>query len=353
MLTYWAIFVLLSVLSLAPLQVRERRILSILIGLLLMGVAGLRAGITADYDSYLAKYNAFKAGDTDEGIEASYKIICDIVANTVDHFNGVLLIYAFLAILPLVYAIIVQTKSSLLVFPYFYSYYFFLHPMTQIREAVAATMLLMSLQFIKEKKLILFVIIILIGSFFHISLMLFLPFYFILNYVNLTLKTSFICLLIGVGIAQIHVLNLVLGYNLGTDSYIIAKLYAHKGTIEAGFGERTAGVYILMIYAKLLFNFFLRYKEKTIAAHSGYFKIFLNLHFFGCLSYLILSDLHIVAGRVSELLCIVEIFLVPSLVYIFRPRVFGKILVLGICLFQLIITLYVVILSGPYRIGMQ
>lgn len=351
MLLYWAIFALISIVSLIPLKVKERQLFCVLTAILLIFLAGSRAAITADYDTYLAKYNAFKAGDVDEGIEFSYKLICDFVAKTVDHFNGVLIIYAFLTIAPLAYALIVETKASLLVFPYFYSYYFFLHPMTQIREAVAAAMLLVSLQYVKEKKLILFLITIAVGSFFHVSLMLFLPFYYILNRVKLTLKTAFICFIICLGISQIHLLNLVLGYDLSNDSYIIAKLYAHKSTIEAGFGERTAGVYILMIYAKILFNFFLRYKEKTIEKHNDYFKIFLNLHFFGCLSYLILSDLHIVAGRVSELLCIVEIFLVPYLVYLFKPRIMGKVLILCICIFQLIISLYVVILSGPYQVG--
>ncbi|WP_165503601.1 EpsG family protein [Pedobacter hiemivivus] len=330
---------------------KERQLFCILIGFFLTLLAGLRAGITSDYDAYLDKYNIFKAGYIDEGMEVSYKIICDFIANTIDHFNGVLLIYAFLAIVPLVYAAIIQTRSSLLIFPYFYSYYFFLHPMTQIREAVAASMLLVSLQFIKERKLTFFIISIIIGSFFHVSLMLFLPFYIILTRVKLTFKTSIICFIICLGIAQTHLLNFVLGYNLNTDFYIISKIYMHKSTIEAGFGERTAGVYILMIYAKILFNFFLRYYENIISKQSDYFQIFLNLHFYGCLSYLILSDLHIVAARVSELLCLVEIFLVPYLVYIFKPRLFGKAMILGISFFQLIITLYIVQLSSPYRFG--
>ncbi|MHA4894109.1 EpsG family protein [Pedobacter sp. PWIIR3] len=341
----------MSIAALLPVGIRERKVLFLGICLILTLICGFRASITADYDVYLAKYLSIKNGESGEGMEFTYSIISNLVANSINHFNGLIFIYAMLSIGSFTYAAMKQTKSFLLVLPYYFSYYYFLHPMTQIREAVAASFLLVSLQFIKERKFINFLFVILIGSCFHVSLILFIPFYYILGRLNLSLKGAFALMILGVLVSQIHLLNLVLGFDLNSESYILSKIYMYKGTIEAGVGERTAGVYIIMIYLKLFFNFILRLKEKAISKHTKYYNVFLDLHFYGCLSYILLSDIHMVGGRVSELLSVVEIFLVPYFIYIFRPSIFGKILILFICAFQLIIALYFVHLSGPYKIG--
>lgn len=348
---YWFIFTFISILAILPLQIRERTVASVIIAIILILICGLRASITSDYDAYLEKFIELKRGYVNEGMEISYTIISELVAKTFNHINGVMFIYALLSIGVLAVAAIKLTKSFLLVFPYFFSYYFFLHPMSQIREAVAAAFMLLSIKYVKDKNIVWFLTVIVFGTFFHVSLLIFLPFYFILNRIELSFKRSLICFFFCLIVSQFHILSLALSYDLNSDFYIISKIYMHKSTIDAGIGERTAGVYIIMIYLKLLFNFILRYRQELLIKHNRYFKIFLDMHFYGCLSYILLSDLHIVAARISELLCLVEIFMVPYFIYIFRPRVFGKLVIIGISVFQLIITLYVVKLSLPYRIG--
>ena len=59
---------------------------------------------------------------------------------------------------------------------------FFAHSMNLFRQSIAATICLLAFPFLKKRKLILFVLVVLLASAFHISALFLLPFYWILNW---------------------------------------------------------------------------------------------------------------------------------------------------------------------------
>ena len=59
---------------------------------------------------------------------------------------------------------------------------FFAHSMNLFRQSIAATICLLAFPFLKKRKLIFFVLVVLLASAFHISALFLLPFYWILNW---------------------------------------------------------------------------------------------------------------------------------------------------------------------------
>ncbi|WP_207495337.1 EpsG family protein [Aridibaculum aurantiacum] len=330
----------------------QRAIFLSVISFVLIMLCGLRGDVDGDYWSYILSYQGAISDQENLNVEFSYNAISKIVDAVVGNFSGVLFFYAFVSISLLTYIIIKFYHANIYVFLVYYSFYFFLHPMTQIRGSIAASALLLSLQFIYKKQFWLFLLVVIAGAFFHASTLLILPFYFIVNRFQLKNSHAICIAIIAFVIGKVfHPFNLLMGLPLGEGLYVLNKLEMHKNTLEGGVGNRTADVYIIMALLKLGFNIFLRYKADLLQERFKYFRTFLTVHFWGYVIYLLLSDMHIVSARISELLGITEIFLIPMLIEVFTPKWAGKSMVITMAVFQLVISLFIVKLVRPYELG--
>ena len=327
------------------------------LGFILTLFASLRGNIGGDYEAYLNLYNTAKEASSQSdlfSVEFTYYYICKIANFLSLGFMGVLFIYDMLAISILFYAVSKLSKQFFFVILFYYSFYFFLHPMIQLRASIAAGLVLVGVLCMIKKKRILFYLSVLIGSCFHISLLIFLPFYYLCRKIKLRPKFYFFFFLIAVIISKlISISGTLLSLLPEAYSFITLKLLSHQNTLEAGIGNRTANIYYIMACLKILFNLFLQSKVKLLEQKEKHITYTLVIHYFAYIIYILLSDMHIVAARIAELLGIVEILLIPMLIYIFRPSYFGKILVCSISFIQLIITLFFI--GGdfikPYAFG--
>lgn len=330
----------------------QRIIFLTIISFVLVMLCGLRGDIDGDYWSYILSYNGAVINQENDNLEFSYNAVSKIVDAVVGNFNGVLFFYAFVSITLLTFIIVQYYQANIYVFLVYYTFYFFLHPMTQIRGSIAASALLLSLQFIYRKQFWKFLLVVMAGAFFHASSLLILPFYFFVNHFRLKNSYAIIIAISAFVIGKVfHPFNLLVGLPFGEGLYVLNKLEMHKNTLEGGVGNRTADIYILMAMLKLGFNIFLRYKADLLEERFRYFRTFLTVHFWGYVIYLLLSDMHIVSARISELLGITEIFLIPMLIEVFRPKWAGKSMVITMAVFQLIISLFIVKLVRPYELG--
>jgi hypothetical protein len=330
----------------------QRAIFLFVIAFVLILMCGFRGDIDGDYWAYIISYNDAISNEVSANMEFSYTAISRMADALVGSFNGVLFFYALVSISLLTYIIIKYYNSNLYVFLVYYSFYFFLHPMTQIRGSIAASVVLLSLQFIYKKELWKFLLVVFLGAIFHSSSLLIIPFYFVVNNFKLKNYQAIIITIAAFIIGKVfRPFDLLVGLPFGEELYVLNKLEMHKNTLEGGVGNRTANVYIIMALLKLGFNIFLRYKAELLEERFKYFRTFLTVHFWGYIIYLLLSEMHLVSARIAELLGITEIFLIPMLIEMFRPKWAGKSMVITMAIFQFIITLFIVKLVRPYELG--
>lgn len=310
-------------------------------------LAGLRGKIDADIFQYEALYLNI-IGNGGGFVEPGFYLISCLSHWMFHSFQGVVFIYAVLALAPLTYIIIRYWEANLYILLYYYSFFFFLHPMTQIRLSAAIVYLILSVRYIGEKNFKKFLLFVLIGSFFHQTVLLFIPFYFILQK-QYSIKTQILWVVVAVFFSQTVSFSGIL-FDLASilsGNFMATKLLMHQGTLDGGVGARTASVYLIMVLIKIIFNLFLQSRLKK--EENKLLHLYLAAAFWGYLIYILFSDIHLIAARIAELFGITEIFYVPCLIKVFRPRCAGELMVVVIALFQLVVSLYLIGFIGEYE----
>lgn len=303
---------------------------------------GLRGDIDSDYKTYEKSFKYIELNDYGIGditFEPSFYFISKFAIAIGSDYWFVTLIYAILTFGVLFYSFYqISYRLSVFYILAYYSYFFFLHAVTQIRVGLGIGLLIFSILYVKERKPFKFILTVLSASFFHISCLIFLPMYYLLNNHVHTIKVKlFLFLSALILIKYFNILPLVISQLPSSDNLIIVKLLSHQYTLENGIGSRTANVFVVVIICKFLFNIFLHYKMQNKV--SPYFFYILQLHFYGCIVYILFSDMHIIAARFSDIFVVFEVLLIPMLLYVFNNLI-GRIIVYIICLFQLIVSLY-------------
>ncbi len=175
----------------------------IIVAVALIILAGIRiAG--ADYWPYLKLYftsnqyikwvNIF---DTELGIEPSYLIISKIVGNLRLPFFVLLFIYATIAVTLKTYTYFKISPYPFFTLLFYFMPFFFFQEMGHIRQGAAIACCLFSYQYIAEKKLLKFLLCLIIGYSFHKTTIIFLPAYWIAN-LNISTIQSFLIIVISI-----------------------------------------------------------------------------------------------------------------------------------------------------------
>ncbi len=351
MILYYLIFFLLAFFAFFNLPEKQRKTILMVFCAVFVLLAGLRGAIDGDHNAYLSKYQDIIASGDASGFEISYTVISKI-AGFFGSFQVLIFIYTLLSVVPFTYLVIKYWHSDILIFLLYFSFFFFLHAMTQIRIAVAINFFLLGLNYIAAKKPWKFSGSLLVGSLFHRSVLILAPLYFFLGK---HLKTSLMIIIIVTAVAlsvAIDGMSLIinqLGPLIG--GTIETKLQMHEGTMMGGLGGRTSGVYIIMVSVKLIVNVVYRRLFTTEINENSLLRVYLNATFFGCVFYIVFSDFHIVAARVAEMFYITEIFYIPMIVGCIKQRTIGRFAVIVYAFAQLFVTIEVIGFIQPYRLG--
>lgn len=236
------------------------------------------------------------------------------------------------------------TYLSLLLF---YSNFFLLQEMTQIRAAVALGILILSVHDVYERRRWSFAFKIFLAGLFHISSLSFV-FVYILNPYKINIKgywVLFFCILI-LGVLHIDFLSylpfigmlskklnnyLVLG-NLGNDSLNKINLFSLPSMLN-----------IIFLFL------FMSFHERLIA-HNRYSIIFIKLLFLSYASLFLLSSIPVIAFRMNELFLLSSIVSYTYLCYFIKPYWFAKLIVITLSLFFFYYNLFILGLLQPYHL---
>jgi transmembrane protein EpsG len=176
----------------------DRKLYIIIISILLVLQSGLRnVAVGADTYAYYSWFEEIKSTSWDqifetnkqyfqsgEGKDPGYLIFQKISQLIITNYQVYLIFIALILFVSLGFFIYYNTryiKEAMFAFVLFSVLFYPDYSITAIRQSIGAAVSLWAFEFIKRKKLIPFILIILIASSIHKSVLIFLPFYFIAN----------------------------------------------------------------------------------------------------------------------------------------------------------------------------
>ncbi|OXG08762.1 EpsG-like putative glucosyltransferase [Flavobacterium araucananum] len=247
------------------------------------------------------------------------------------------IIYAIVGVSIKAKAITNLTQFWFLSLIIYFSYYFLLHEMTQVRVGVSAGILLLAVPDIYNRKLTPFLLKVLIGCLFHYSMIVFLPFYFLggtkINKIFYLGGIIFVYVFYFLGLNVFSILSLIpLGFlQVKIDSYQI--LMDQDKNVEINV------INILMIL-RVFYMIILIYKQELLQSINVYSTVLIKIYSWSLFCLVLLASMPVMAFRVNQLLCIVEIILWPFMIYLFREKYLMTSIVLLVALGMLSIELF-------------
>lgn len=346
-------FIVLTLFISRLLRVQENYLL-FFIAVVLILVAGLRPiGVDMDSLTYEEVFNAvgspvsyFKDYQYNSFYEPAYYLFPSIITNYFGlNITWVFLLFAILGVSLKFIAIPRLTDFTFLSIAVYFSHFFLLHELTQIRAGVASGILLLCIIEIEKRNFLRFVILMFIGLLFHYSIIIFLPFYFLsTKKFNKKIYLALLYVPFILHFLKIDVITILQTFRLGV---ISDKIQLYNDLLDLGvFNEINVFNSVFLIQVFLCSVFII--KSDLLYKNNKYALLLLKIYCFATASLVIFSNIPVIAIRISELLYIVQIILLPFLIYIVRPRSVALLFIIVFALtFMSINLLYIGILK-PY-----
>ncbi|SOD20338.1 EpsG family protein [Pedobacter xixiisoli] len=253
---YWIILILLFILAVLS-ESKLTRTLKYLLIVIAAGsltlLAGLRGNIEPDYANYEEMFDnvGIYLSQGGEGVEHGYLFLNYIIKAVGLGFQAVVFIMAFLAIVPKVIFFYKHSPNFLFSSLVYFTSIYFLFDFIAIRQAVTITIFMCSLVFVLERRLVPYLICIVLGAFIHSSILLLLPGYFIFSK-----KISGIYLYCIVGIcAVINILQIKIGLvEFALEKFVLPEAAAGKAAFY-GAEQNFAFVSLKQIVLAMIFIF--------------------------------------------------------------------------------------------------
>lgn len=337
---FFAVFIIFTVLYF--INIKNKAISDIIMlfgGLVLVLVVGLRdRGFDKDYYIYKAFWMTTKLRGN---VEYSFYLIREFVKSVLGlDFQYLLLIYGLLGVAIKFTAIRKLSPfiwASLLIYV---SNYYILHEFTQIRIGVATGFLLWSLIYLADKKYIQFSIFAGFAILFHQSCFLVIIFPLFANSEK-NLKYYYWVIPLGY---FFYFFNTVLNLKIPIPS-IQEKIDFYEMATESGFmKESKTNVFNALFLIRIAIFYCVLYYTKKISEYFSNIFLLIKIYSLSLFLFIFLSKIPVFSFRMQELLGVVEIIIIPCLVYIFpkKIRFLGVILVFAIALVFFLMNVYYV-----------
>lgn len=327
MIFYYLTFILLlTFYVIGELNNNHRKYLLFICAIILFTIAGFRGrGVDGDYGGYVGMYNdaetlSYYIDNFD--ILIAKDPMVTIISSAAKYLfdDGLIflfLVFAFLGVLFKIKAIKELSPFWLLSILVYYSQFFLLHEMTQIRAGVASGLLLLSIPSIREKHFLNFLKYVFLASLFHYSALVFLPLYFINhNKINVSLYV-----IILVGSIMLFVLNVSIHplFNLFGENPITQRYFIYVNAYSLG-KNTEHNPFNVLILLHIVVSMFLLWKAKDMALKNKYSIILIKIYIFSTAVFYLFSDMPVFAVRFYEMLTIVEIILIPCIINTFKQK---------------------------------
>ena len=340
---YLICFGILCVLAVLNVQMHDKlstQILNGLAAIMLICIAGLRYETGGDWDTYTLLFNKFPtfsrligrpAEFADISVEEGFVLLCALVKSLGGTVQHLFFVVTFINITLITIALGKYTKYPVVALLCYYGILYFNLEMIYIRQATAVALCFFALQYIPSKRIVPYMIFILLACTFHRVAALMIPLYFLLN-IKLPSWTYLAIVGLGAvimlaGIPWIQTIFLTVAGWLGENYAEKAEVYTENAMFAVNRGLSLGFILNLAIFAVIIF-----FKRKIDALPYG--TIMLNMFFGSLVLYYYCFELVEVSNRVRLFFLIGIIALLPMVLEVlplFLERLAGLLVVTLYC----------------------
>lgn len=327
---------------------RISKLIFLIIGITILCFAAFRGNVDRDHQNYINIYGYILNGQS-YLIEPSFYLLTYISKFLVDGYYFLFVSFAMLGVGLKLYSINKLSYLPLASILVYFSNYYFLHEMTQIRAGVAIAICFLGLPSLVNRKYMSFCIYIGLASLFHYSSLLFLVLILIpkssLN--KKELMIYFLMLLLAYGLYEANIGFAKIFSYIPID-FVRQKFISYSEKANANLVD-SVNVFSVFQLIKILISGFIAYsfyKNKPTSVET----VLLRLYIYSIISWVMLFDIPAFAIRVSEFFGFSEVFLLPYILRVFKPRVISSIIFVLICTILFYVNIFHNELMLPYFI---
>lgn len=340
---YLICFGILCVLAVLNVQMHDKlstQILNGLAAIMLICIAGLRYETGGDWDTYTTLFHDFPpfsrligrpAEFADISVEEGFVLLCALVKSLGGTVQHLFFVVSLINITLIACAARKYTQYPVVALLCYYGILYFNLEMIYIRQATAVALCFFALQYIPSKRMVPYMIFILLACTFHRVAALMIPLYFLLN---IKMPSWAYLAVVGIGavvmlagIPWIQTIFLTVAGWLGENYAEKAELYMEDAMFAVTRGLSLGFILNLAIFAVIIF-----FKEKIDALPYG--TIMLNMFFASLVLYYYCFELVEVSNRMRLFFLIGIIALLPMVLEVlplYLERLAGLVVVALYC----------------------
>lgn len=298
--------------------------------LLLSLIAAFRDSSMPDYDNYerVFKYDDLDIARYEIGNTFLIKVIRSVT-------NSVVLFFWFYAIISIGIKLLVIYKSSpsiLMPVAVLMSDIFILHDMIQIRCAVASSFFLLAVYFRSRNEILKCLFCSILSFLFHYTAIA----SFLLVFMHPQKRVWFYAILI-----PIAYLLAITGHSFGYLAEFFPGGFEVLWKMYEG-GDEFVNIFNLNQLTRCVFFYLIYYHYKSISKNYPLVTLLLKCYAIGICSLVLFVDVRAIAFRMNSFFIIVEILLIPSILYRKQKNAWmGRLLVLSYCIIGFVVSIIV------------
>ena len=336
----FGILFLLAVLNLYVHDKLGNQVFSGIAALMLIGIAGLRYETGGDWDTYAELFGTFPTFSRLIGhpvelirqpVEEGFTLLCALIKSLGGTVQHLFFVVTTINILLITSALQKYTKYPVLALLCYYGLLYFQLEMIYIRQATAVALCFFALQYIRPRKIVPYMVFILLACTFHRVAALMIPLYFLLDrrlpaWVYLVVVGIGAVLMLA-GIPWIKSLFFTVAGWLGSNYADKAEYYAENSLFAVNRGLSIGFILNLAMLAVVLL-----FKRKIEELPNG--TIMLNMFALSLVLYYYCFELVEVSNRVRMFFLIGLIVLLPMMLEVlplFLERLAGLVVVALYC----------------------
>jgi hypothetical protein len=355
MLFYYLIFFFVVSFLFVSKYIRiPQKYLLFVIAVVLILIAGLRqTGVDFDstayadiFDTFDSPVNYFKDYQYNSLFEPAYYLIPGIIKSYLSlNITWSFLIFAIIGIGLKFIAIPRLTDLVFLSAIVYCGHFFILHDMTQIRAGIASGILLLCIPQIQKRNFFRFLLLLCLGLLFHYSMIIFLPFYFLgSKSINKKVYLSLLFVPYILHFLHVNIITVLSAFKLGI---ISDKIQLYNDLLELGVYTEI-NIHNTMFLIQLFTCVVFILKSDLLLENNKYALLLLKIYCIAAASFVIFSNVPVLAFRISELLSIVQIIIIPFYLYIIKPKHVALLIVFGFALLYFSVDLLYLNFLRPY-----
>jgi hypothetical protein len=292
---------------------------------------GFRWGIATDWMPYYT-YFSDSLTKNENIFELGYTWLNILIRSFTENYSVFLIIHAII-----VYAIIIPTILRHSLHPLlslFLFYCLMLGYLGMNRQYIALAVFLYSFKYIFEHKFIRYLFCIFIALLFHRTAIIYFPVYFFFRKIPFTILIIFIFTACIISITNI--MNMIPSelFNI-FGKYLGQKMINYMNVAT----QNTLFFSVFGIIKRIFLFFVIIFFKKMIKKKDNLFYFYLNVYVFGAIAYILFNNtvFQTIVSRGLIYYFIIEIFLLPYLITIFKPGWSQRVTILFVAFYCMII----------------